>query len=208
MRPCRGPVLEVDTPTDDERDWIFDTLQRPEIHRPLSLPRAPGRTEFDGSRLPLVDRHGPGVAYFEPLVFRRRADGSPWGLALHYGWESWHDTTRELDIAVPGEEPGPVSLYVEATVLEAQFVFRNGPNRRLRWRVPHVGGAPPGWYRRLGARSLGSFEEEHPATGEPIRKEVYEITRAEFESRLARVGVGLGEDLADAGVTAWQVLHG
>jgi hypothetical protein len=207
MRRRRGHRLEVDVPTAEELDWIFSALARPEIHLPLSLPRAPTREEFDDRQLPLVERDGTGDRdRVETLIVRLRSDASPWAFLLHYGWRSWFDPSRELDLAVA--RPGPVSLLVEAQLLAATVVLGDGRHRRLRWRVTHTEAGPTRWYLRVGARSLGSIVEPDPLTGAPITREVYELTKPELDAMLARIGLASGQEPCEAAVPIWQVLRG
>ena len=58
MESIFGPKLELDQPSEAERDWIFEAMQRPEIYVPLSCPQPPTRDLFEANRLFTREKEG------------------------------------------------------------------------------------------------------------------------------------------------------
>jgi hypothetical protein len=183
----RGRYLEIGAPTAPERDWIFAALGAPAVHVPFGLKAAPGRRLFDADQLELwrgeVMRREP-VRYH---VLRRLEGLMPVGFFVDFGWDYPHDATREIDLAFPKAEDRGLASYVDATVIVAQYLFKNGLAKRLRWRVSARRGAEPQRSTRQGARLLWRQEERHPITGEWVEQYVYEYAVADMEA-LGRAG--------------------
>ncbi|MBI5507198.1 MAG: hypothetical protein HY903_00470 [Deltaproteobacteria bacterium] len=187
ITPVRGKVLEIDLPASAERDWIFQALQDPAVHVPLGLKQGPARELFDAARLDLwrgdAMRREP-VRYH---ILRRLADRQPVGFFLDFGWDHPSDKTREIDLAFPDPKTRGIASYLDATVIVAQFLFKNGLAKRLRWRVDARGGQEPRRSTRQGARLLWRQEERHPVSGAWTVKYVYEYAIADMEA-LGRFG--------------------
>ncbi len=192
MRKHSGSSLELDLPDAAEREWIFEALQRPQIHLPLSCPRPPSRRMFDQDKIYLVETEGSRVHDVRYFVVRARRGGAR-AFGVHYGWAFRHDRTREIDLAVPEREDAPapgIGWLFEAHVLIAAFLFGNDEADRLRWRV-RIEGRPLTWYRRLGASCSATIEEPHPLSGEPVSKQVWDLPREAFEAVLKRAGLSI-----------------
>ncbi len=193
----RGKLLEIDAPSAEERQWIFEALKAPEVHVPLGCKEAPSRELFDACQLNL---HRGDAERREPVRFhilRRIDDGRPVGFFLDFGWDTPNDSTREIDLAFPDPADRGVGTYVDATVIVAQYLFRAGLAKRLRWRVDAGVGGKPRRSTRQGARLLLEQEERHPVTGRWSKKYVYEYAVADFEALGEAAGVDPRQDYAD-----------
>ncbi len=182
LRPVRGKLLEIAEPTATERMWIFRSLAAPAVHQPLGCRAAPTQALFAAGLLELwrgeVMRREP-VRYH---LLRRLSDRQPIGFFLDFGWDFAHDPTREIDLVVPSPQDRGLGVYVDATVIVAQYLFTNGLAKRLRWRVELKRGVMPRRSERQGARLLWRQQERHPVTGEWVEQVVYEYALADFES--------------------------
>lgn len=193
-KKVRGKLLEIDAPTAEERSWIFVGLSKPEVHIPLSCREAPTRELFDGGLVELwrgETRRREAVRYH---ILRRLQDGRPVGFFLDFGWDYPHDTTRELDLAFPEPRDRGAGSYLEATVIVAQYLFRSGLAKRLRWRVDAKPGDKMRRSIRQGARLLHETEERHPVTGQWVRRRIYEYALADFEALGERFGIDPRQD--------------
>ena len=193
MEPVCGPRLELDEPTDAELDWIFESLQRPEIHLPLSCPRPPTRELFDAGRIETVERGERGVLMPRLFVGRSRKSGEPIAFFLDFGWGGPFDVVRDLDLAIPKSGAG-MWTYVEANLMIVMYLFRHRLARRARWRVASERFGEESWYDRIGARRLTHFDEPHPISGEPVSKIIYELSPDEYMAFLAKAGVDLYQE--------------
>ena len=134
MQPLYGPRLEIDEPTDEELDWIFESLQRPEIHLPLSCPSPPSRVLFDAGQIETVERGERGALMPRFFVGRSREDGQPIAFFFDFGWDGPFDVVRDLDLAIPQSGAG-IWTYVEANLMIVMYLFKHRLARRARWRV-------------------------------------------------------------------------
>lgn len=192
MESIFGPKLEIDRPTEAERDWIFAAMQQPGIYVPLSCPEPPTRELFDANRIFTREREGDHEMEVRWLIVRGREDGEPRAFFIDFGWAGTLDVVRDVDLAVPGSAAS-VRLYIEANLLVAIYLFRHRLAKRLRWRVS-ASGAPSGrWWEKVGVRRVDGFQEPHPLTGEPVKKWVYELTPAEYARILRRGDVDLAQ---------------
>jgi RimJ/RimL family protein N-acetyltransferase len=192
-----GKLLEIDAPTTEERQWIFAALTRPEIHVPLSCREAPTRELFDSEQLELwrgESRRQEAVRYH---ILRRLKDGQPVGFFLDFGWDYPHDPVREIDLVFPDPRDRGVGSYLDATVIVAQYLFRSGLAKRLRWRVDARSTGKPRRSSRQGARFLHETEERHPVTGEWVTRYIYEYALADFELLGERLGLDPRQDYGE-----------
>ncbi len=199
-----GKLLEIDAPSPEERQWIFEALEAPEVHVPLGCKSAPSRELFDAEQLEL---HRGDAERREPVRFhilRRLDDGRPVGFFLDFGWDYANDSTREIDLVFPDPAERGVGTYVDATVIVAQYLFRAGLAKRLRWRVDAKPGRPPRRSTRQGARLILEQEERHPVTGEWTKKYVYEYAIADFEALGNAIDVDPRADYADTEKTIFE----
>ena len=192
MESIFGPRLEVGQPSESERDWIFEAMQRPEIYVPLSCPKAPTRELFDANRLFTREKEGDEELDVRWLVARTREDGNPYAFFIDFGWDGALDVVRDVDLAIPGQSGG-VGLYMEANLLVVIYLFRHRLAKRLRWRVKGDGAPTGRWWEKVGVRCVDRFEEPHPITHEPLKKLVYELTPAEYAKILKRGDVDLNQ---------------
>lgn len=207
MRQICGPKLIIDAPTPEELDWIFESLQSPPIHLPLSMIKGPTREEFDNGELHLVEACGRGTEMVRYFIARYRDSGQPWGFFLEYGWGGTFDTIREFDLAVTEDGQGSLGLLLEAHIIGAQFLFVNRLAKRLRWRVKAPEDSPPLWYGRLAARRIGGVVEPHPVTDEPLSKHIFELTHREFSELFERHGLDENEDYGNQAKPLWELLR-
>ena len=209
MKAVRGPHLEVDLPTSDERSFILALLASPDIHRPLGCPRPPTRVEFDAGLLPIAEGDGMDLEEVAYLIIRDRRDRRPLGFFLHYGWDTPRDLTRELDVAfAPGARAGP-ALALEALVMGGIYLFQNGLARRLRWRGAHGKGAPRQLFARIGGQRLTTLTDPDPLTGELLARDLWELSREAYEGVLTRLGCDvkqLGETGEGPAPELWALL--
>ena len=193
MEPICGPRLEIDEPTDQERSWIFQALQKPEIHLPLSCPRPPTQALFDDGRIETVERGERGALMARFFIGRHRQSKQPKVFFLDFGWSGAFDVVRDLDLSIP--EPGSgMWTYLEANLMIVTYLFRHGLARRARWRIAEARFDGTSWFDRIGVRRLTHFEEPPPISGEPISKIVYELSPDEYAAILARGGVDLYQE--------------
>ena len=192
MESIFGPKLEIDQPTQAERDWIYGAMQRPEIYVPLSCPAPPTRELFEKNRLFTREKEGEWELDVRWLVARTRADGKPYAFFIDFGWDGALDVVRDVDLAIPGQTLG-VSQYIEANLLVVIYLFRHRLAKRLRWRVSAEGAAAGRWWEKVGVRCVDRFEEPHPVSGLPLSKLVYELTPAEYARILKRGDVDLNQ---------------
>ena len=207
MRKIRGQYLEIDEPSAEELEWIYESLQLPEIYAPLSLGARPARDQFERGELYLIEGEGDGVEAVRYYVARLLETGNAWGFFIEYGWEGAFDTTREFDLAIPHSTKHSIGLLLEAHVVGAQYLFVNGLAKRLRWRVKGPKGRAPRWYGRLGARHIGEMTEPHPISGEPLSKHVYELSLAEFRALFSRNGLDPEVDYGSSDKPIWDLLR-
>ena len=178
----RGRYLEIGAPHPAERDWIFQALQTPAVHIPLGCRVGPTRRVYDAELIELW--RGESMRR-EPVrfhVLRRLADHAAIGFFLDFGWDYPNDMTREIDLAFPNPKDRGIATYLDATVIVAQYLFKGGLAKRLRWRVDGRRGLEPRRSTRQGARLLWRQEERHPVTGEWVVKYVYEYTLADMRA--------------------------
>ena len=192
MESIFGPKLEIDQPTQAERDWIYEAMQRPEIYVPLSCPAPPTRELFEKNRLFTREKEGDEELDVRWLVARTRADGKPYAFFIDFGWDGALDVVRDVDLAIPGQTLG-VSQYIEANLLVVIYLFRHRLAKRLRWRVSAEGAAAGRWWEKVGVRCVDRFEEPHPVSGLPLSKLVYELTPTEYARILRRGDVDLNQ---------------
>lgn len=190
MESIFGPQLEIDQPTEAERDWIFNAMQAPRIHVPLSCPLPPTREKFDENLLTTHEDDGDAEFSVRWLIVRKRDTGAPAAFFIDFGWDGALDLIRDVDLAVPGKSGG-ISLYLEANLLVAIYLFRHKLAKRLRWRVRAEGSSHVRWWGKVGVRQVTVLEEAHPITGEAANKVVYELTPVEYAKILARGAVDL-----------------
>jgi RimJ/RimL family protein N-acetyltransferase len=196
-KKVRGKLLEIDAPTAEEREWIFEALAEPEVHVPLSCREAPARALFDSEQLEFWRGDAMRREAVRYHILRRLEDGRPVGFFLDFGWDYPHDPTREIDLVFPDPRHRGIGSYLDATVIVAQYLFRSGLAKRLRWRVDVRPGQEPRRGTRQGARFLHETEERHPVTGEWLTRYIYEYALADFEALGERVGVDPRQDYAD-----------
>ncbi len=147
MEPICGPRLEIDEPTAQERAWIFQALQKPEIHLPLSCPRAPTQELFDEGRIETVERGERGALMARLFIGRHRQSKQPRVFFLDFGWSGAFDVVRDLDLSIP--EPGSgMWTYLEANLMIVTYLFRHGLARRARWRIAEARFDGTGWFDR------------------------------------------------------------
>ena len=204
MKPVCGPRLEIDEPTESELAWIYEALQSPEIHLPLSCPSPPTRAQFDAGQIETVERGERGVLMPRFFVGRSCKSGDPVAFFLVFGWGGPFDTVRDLDLAIP-ERGVPIWTYVEANLMFGIYLFRHRLARRVRWRVAQERFGELSWYDRIGARRLTHFDEPHPTSGEPIAKIIYEVSPAEYDAFLALAGLSLDQE-SDTYDIPWRKL--
>ncbi len=203
MKKVKGKLLEIDTPTPEERAWIFNALATPAVHVPLGCRAAPERALFDADQIELwrgEARRREPVRYH---VLRALTHGKAVGFFLDFGWDRPTDTTREIDLAFPDPQERSAASYLDATVIVAQYLFGNGLAKRLRWRVAGAAGAPRRSARQ-GARLLLKQRERHPVTGEWVTQYVYEYALADFESLGETFGVDPRQDYGEQQTTFWE----
>ena len=94
MESIFGPKLELDQPSEAERDWIFEAMQRPEIYVPLSCPQPPTRDLFEANRLFTREKEGDEELDVRWLVARTRADGKPYAFFIDFGWDGALDVVK------------------------------------------------------------------------------------------------------------------
>ena len=206
MESIFGPKLELGQPTEDEREWIFEAMQKPEIYVPLSCPRPPTRELFEANRLFTREKEGDYELDVRWLIARNRLDGLPRAFFIDFGWSGALDVIRDVDLAIPGDSAG-IRLYIEANLLVVIYLFRHRLAKRLRWRVS-AAGAPTGrWWEKVGVRCVESFEEPHPQTGEPLKKLVYELTPAEYSRILNRGDVDLNQPGRDFSLNLRKIVR-
>jgi hypothetical protein len=148
----------------------------------FGLRQVPSRRHFDADQLELW--RGDAMRR-EPVRFHllRRSEGAaPVGFFLDFGWDYPNDATREIDLTFPNAKDRGLATYLDATVIVAQYLFKNGLAKRLRWRVDARRGVEPRRSTRQGARLLWRQEERHPVTGEWVAKYVYEYAIADMEA--------------------------
>jgi len=119
------------------------------------------------------------------------------GFFIDFGWDAPNDSTREIDLAFPKPADRGLASYLDATVIVAQYLFRNRLAKRIRWRVDAPKGKEPRRSLRQGARLLLKQQEKHPITGAWTTKYVYEYALADFEALGRKVGIDPYTDYAD-----------
>jgi hypothetical protein len=203
--PVRGRVLEIASADSAARDWIYEAMQRPDIHVPLGLRAAPERAQFDRDSLTLVrgaEVRDEAVRYH----VLRSLDGEPRGFFVDFGWDHPNDSVREIDLAFPDVEHRGLDSYFDAIIILAQYFFSNGLAKRYRWRVESPSGEEPKRGRRQGGRLVTRQEERHPVTGEWRTTYIYEFAVADFERIGERLDIDPYVDYAKQGVSLWRAL--
>lgn len=207
VHKVRGRLLEIGAPSSEERRWIFESMQRPEVHVPLGCRAAPSETLFRAELLELCRgaevRRDP-VRYH---VLRRLADGKPVGFFVDFGWDHPRDGTREIDLAFPDPADRGIGTYYDATIIVCQYLFGNGLAKRLRWRVESRDGTPPRRIARQGARVVQRQEERHPVTGEWMTTYICEFAIADFERFGEAHERDPRRDYGDLDKSVWDVRH-
>ena len=208
IRPIRGQFLVIDTPTDAERESIFQALGRPDIHVPLGLRSPPDRQMYDDD---ILELHQGEVARIEPVrycVLRDKTDGHFVGFYIDFGWAHANDPIREIDIAIPDPADRNLRCCFDAAVIIGPYMFENGFAKRLRWRVRSTGDRVPKRFDRHGARVVAKLVERHPVSGAQMNMFIFEFAIADYNDVMNRLGRDVGAvDSETLSAAMWDQLR-
>ncbi|MBC7794163.1 MAG: hypothetical protein H7Z43_10685, partial [Clostridia bacterium] len=180
----RGRHVTIDAPTADDHAWIFNALQRRDIHVPLGARRPPTLDEHVHSIFETHRGDEVKAEFVRYHVLRDNSHGRPTGFFVDFGWDHANDVVREIDLAFPSTADRNVGVYFDATVIVAQYLFMNRLAKRVRWRVRSHSDRAPRRHERHGARLIKQQQERHPETGEWVTTFIFELAEADFQ-RLA-----------------------
>ena len=204
----RGRTMVIDTPSIEDRTFVFEALRSPAVHVPLGLKTAPERSAYDSDHLILV--RGEEVRN-EPVryhIFRELDAPRPIGFVVDFGWDHPGDSVREIDLAFPDPKDRNLLRYFDSSILIAQFLFKNRLAKRFRWRVVSSRGQEARRSARQGGRLISKQEEKHPVSGEWMLTHIYEFSRVDFEELGRKHGFDPYLDYADQDLSMWRVLAG
>ena len=205
VRAVRGRFLKLAPVAFEQRDWLYEALQRPAVYEALSGARPPERAFFDANLLEIYrqgrEKSHEAVRYH---VLTRLSDGLPVGFFLDFGWDYPSDTTREIDLVFPNPSDRGLATYLDATVIVSQYMFGNHLAKRLRWRVVVKAGLQDRRGLRHGGRLLSRSQEVHPVSGALLERCIYEYARSDWLAILEAVGVPPDTDYAEVRDSVWS----
>ena len=204
-RKIAGKIIEIDHPTGDELDWIFDGMQNIEVYRAFGCKAPPTREMFDAHRIELCPQGAPELMTVRYHILRRRKDARAVGFVIDFAWDYPTDPVREIDLAFPDPKDRGIGSFFDATIIIVQYFFINRLAKRLRWRVTLGKNKSPARYLRLGARELARAHERDPIDGSPVEKILYEFSQSDFRALCRRVGDAFATtDYGDLKLSLWR----